>query len=122
MEEEDDEHARGRALNDEWRGGEAPFYAREGGALHAWRACRTWEGGTGGGSAPSARGVGAVTASPRSGRPARGTGGRARARTRADPLRPDAGVAFCVLPRRGADHGLRPSGQPDIGPAGAVVR
>ncbi len=47
----------------------------------------------------------AVRARP--GRAARAAGGDARARAGADPLRADARLAVHVLPRRGADHGVR---------------
>ena len=61
---------------------------------------------------------GGAAVEPRRLHPGRATGptrsrcSRARphagARAGADPLRPDAGLAVHVLPRRGADHGRRP--------------
>ena len=65
------------------------------------------------GSAPGSTSV--VSRTLRTDRRARRSGGAARApgadagaRARADPLRPDAGLAVRVLPRRGDDHGERP--------------
>ena len=39
-----------------------------------------------------------------------------------DPVRADARVAVCVLPRRRVDHGGGPLADPDLGPKGAAVR
>ena len=61
-------------------------------------------------------------AAPRPDRAARAPGHDARARARADPLRPHARLAVHVLSRRRADHGQRPRRDAALGASGAVLR
>ena len=60
------------------------------------------------GSTLDARRLGARDGSAGSRRVARGAGANARPGARADPVRADAPLAACLLPRRGRDHGGRP--------------
>ena len=82
---------------------------------------RERQGGAGGGAAFHA-GRDRLSTAPRSDRAAGGAGGLSRARAGADPLRPDAGLAVCVLPRRRADHGGGSRADAELGSSRAAVR
>jgi len=91
-------------------------------ALHGRAARGARQAGACGCASQRPRRLGAAAAPARPGRPARGAGPDARARPRADPLRPDARLGVHVLPRRRLPDGLRSRGDAAHRAAHAALR